>query len=57
MYIYWFALVYFLSRFGYDSVERVLDWIEEKEEVSKDVPILDLGCGNGITLIELVSHL
>ena len=46
-----------MSRFGYDSIERVLDWIEEKEEVSKDVPILDLGCGNGITLIELVSHL
>ena len=44
----------FHFRFGYDSVERVVEWMEESPLVSMDSTILDLGCGNGISLIELV---
>ena len=39
-------------RFGYASVKRIVAWFDRK--VSKDVKILDIGCGNGVTLIELV---
>ncbi|XP_013383896.1 EEF1A lysine methyltransferase 2-like [Lingula anatina] len=39
--------------FGYDSIERVADWIEKSDLTQKENSILDLGCGNGTLLIEL----
>lgn len=39
-------------RFGYGSVKRVVAWLNES--VPKEVKILDIGCGNGIMLIDLV---
>ena len=42
-------------RFGEDSQERVVDWLDDNEDVSKEDTILDLGCGNGALLLELVS--
>ena len=46
----WF--IYF--RFGEDSQNRVVNWIEQSSVQISD-PIIDLGCGNGIILIELVN--
>ncbi|XP_063443516.1 EEF1A lysine methyltransferase 2-like [Mytilus trossulus] len=39
--------------FGEDSQERILDWIEDNEEIKSDDSIIDLGCGNGMLLVEL----
>ncbi|XP_076469592.1 EEF1A lysine methyltransferase 2-like [Babylonia areolata] len=39
--------------FGEDSQERMVDWLDEEEDVKKDHAILDLGCGNGALLLEL----
>lgn len=36
------------------SVNRVVRWIV-KEISEKTTPILDLGCGNGMVLLKLVS--
>lgn len=36
-------------------MERVLDWLDDQTQISKDAAVLDLGCGNGVMLIELVS--
>lgn len=44
-----------VSRFGEDSQERMVDWLDDNEDLSKDEAILDLGCGNGALLLELVS--
>ncbi|CAH0731177.1 unnamed protein product, partial [Brenthis ino] len=41
--------------FGEDSALRVIKWIC-KCGVEKDEPIIDLGCGNGYTLIELAKE-
>ena len=32
-----------------------MDWLDDNEDVSKEDTILDLGCGNGALLLELVS--
>lgn len=45
----------FLCRFGYGSVERLIDWLEECDNISEGSSILDVGCGNGVMLTELVS--
>jgi len=43
-------------RFGNASVKRIVDWLNSRSDlVSADSSILDLGCGNGITLVKLVS--
>merc|ERR1712004_51299 len=39
--------------FGYDSVERIIEWLEESPLASEEHSILDLGCGNGVLLMEL----
>ncbi len=39
--------------FGYDSTERLVDWMENSELIHCESSVLDLGCGNGVTLIEL----
>jgi len=43
-------------RFGNASVKRVLDWLTASDLVSTDSSVIDLGCGNGITLVQLVSE-
>ncbi|XP_048740927.1 EEF1A lysine methyltransferase 2-like [Ostrea edulis] len=42
--------------FGEDSQERVLDWLEDCGLVTIEDPVLDLGCGNGIMLIEMARR-
>ena len=43
------------SRFGEDVVARLINFIEDMEDVDKEeTEILDLGTGNGYTLFELV---
>ena len=42
-------------RFGNASVKRIVDWLRRSDLVSTDSSILDVGCGNGIMLVELVS--
>nr|CAD7408503.1 unnamed protein product [Timema poppensis] len=39
--------------FGEDSSLRVTRWLSSCDEVLKDDAIIDLGCGNGMQLIEL----
>ena len=45
-----------MIRFGEDSQERMVDWLDDSQEVAKDNSILDLGCGNGALLLALVSE-
>nr|CAI5867654.1 unnamed protein product [Callosobruchus analis] len=42
--------------FGDDIVERILRWICRTPEIEKDSSIIDLGCGNGMFLIELSNE-
>lgn len=41
--------------FGEDIVDRVVSWIQQQDFIKKTDPIVDIGCGNGMTLIELSS--
>ncbi|XP_031767745.2 EEF1A lysine methyltransferase 2 [Galleria mellonella] len=41
--------------FGEDSAQRVIDWICSCG-VSLDTPLIDLGCGNGYSLMELARQ-
>ncbi|XP_044760556.1 EEF1A lysine methyltransferase 2 [Coccinella septempunctata] len=41
--------------FGEESAERVINWML-RNEIQKDSNILDLGCGNGMFLIELARE-
>lgn len=40
--------------FGEDSVDRIINWMEKKS-IDKNDSIVDIGCGNGMSLIELSS--
>nr|XP_022301820.1 EEF1A lysine methyltransferase 2-like [Crassostrea virginica] len=42
--------------FGEDSQERVLDWLEDCEAVTNEDPVIDLGCGNGVMLLEMAKR-
>ncbi|KAK3103140.1 hypothetical protein FSP39_016764 [Pinctada imbricata] len=42
--------------FGEDIQERVLDWIENCKEIDQSDPIIDVGCGNGVLLVELAQR-
>ncbi|CAH1961961.1 unnamed protein product [Acanthoscelides obtectus] len=42
--------------FGDDTVERILRWICKTPEIAKDSSIIDLGCGNGMFLIDLSNE-
>ncbi|EFA00625.1 EEF1A lysine methyltransferase 2 [Tribolium castaneum] len=42
--------------FGEDTVERLIKWIEKNETATKESKILDVGCGNGMFLIELATE-
>ena len=51
------GMCYLFCRFGEDSQERILDWIEDCDEISNEDSIIDLGCGNCMLLVELVMIL
>ncbi|KAG8196039.1 hypothetical protein JTE90_029008 [Oedothorax gibbosus] len=40
--------------FGKKNLERIVNWLC-KNEVDKDLPILDVGCGNAMTLVSLAK--
>ncbi|CAD7002857.1 unnamed protein product [Ceratitis capitata] len=42
--------------FDEDSQFRVINWILKQETISSDVSIIDMGCGNGMLLIELARE-
>ena len=42
--------------FGEDTVERTIEWIKKQESISKNSKILDIGCGNGMFLVELFTQ-
>jgi len=42
--------------FGEESIERVADWMDGSERVTKSGSVLDLGCGNGMMLVELAKR-
>uniref|UniRef100_K1PTM8 Methyltransferase-like protein 10 n=1 Tax=Magallana gigas TaxID=29159 RepID=K1PTM8_MAGGI len=42
--------------FGEDSQERVLDWLEDYGGVVTEDPVIDLGCGNGVMLLEMAKR-
>ncbi|XP_043247564.1 EEF1A lysine methyltransferase 2-like [Amphibalanus amphitrite] len=39
--------------FGEDSMDRVIRYVERCDEITESSSILDVGCGNGLFLIEL----
>lgn len=41
--------------FGQESVDRVLKWLDDND-VDKSSSIIDIGCGNGATLLALASE-
>lgn len=46
-----------MCRFGESCLETLLDWLDERaEEIDglKEDSVLDIGCGNGYTLLEMV---
>jgi len=42
--------------FGHDSVKRVADWLDAANKVSQSSSVLDIGCGNGMMLVELAKR-
>lgn len=43
--------------FGEDTVERILKWIQKNEAtIAKNAKIVDIGCGNGMLLLELANE-
>ena len=49
--------VRFFDRFGESSVTRIVKWIKSNEKITKFSTFLDIGCGNGMLLVKLVSLL
>ncbi|EDV25354.1 Protein-lysine N-methyltransferase Mettl10 [Trichoplax sp. H2] len=41
--------------FGRDIMNRMLSWISTSDCIEKAAPILELGCGNGVLLLELLK--
>ncbi|KJE96692.1 hypothetical protein CAOG_06971 [Capsaspora owczarzaki ATCC 30864] len=39
--------------FGMDAVESVVDWIQDDARLPKHLSVVDIGCGNGVSLVEL----
>lgn len=54
-YVY-IILYMYINRFGEESQERMVKWLETNEMVSFQDPVLDMGCGNGAFLLELVLN-
>lgn len=45
-----------LVRFGQHTLKKLVGWLEKNTSIEKDFTILDIGCGNGVTLIEMVKQ-
>ena len=46
--------VMYLVRFGEHTLKKLVGWLENNKCVGKDFNVLDIGCGNGVTLVEMV---
>jgi cyclopropane fatty-acyl-phospholipid synthase-like methyltransferase len=44
----------YLVRFGEHTLKKLVGWLENNKCVGKDFNVLDIGCGNGVTLVEMV---
>ncbi|XP_072383097.1 EEF1A lysine methyltransferase 2 [Diabrotica undecimpunctata] len=42
--------------FGEDTVDRVIRWMDKSDLIEKDSKLVDLGCGNGMLLVELANE-
>ncbi|ESO82330.1 hypothetical protein LOTGIDRAFT_134815 [Lottia gigantea] len=42
--------------FGEGSQNRIIRWLEKQDYIKKDYPVLDIGTGNGIMLIEMAKE-
>ncbi|XP_013099702.1 EEF1A lysine methyltransferase 2 [Stomoxys calcitrans] len=42
--------------FDEDSQIRVINWIMKQDDIKDDVRVVDLGCGNGMLLVELARE-
>lgn len=42
--------------FGHDIVKRLLRWMNSSDVIKKDAEVVDLGCGNGMLLVELANE-
>ncbi|XP_065221075.1 EEF1A lysine methyltransferase 2 [Planococcus citri] len=42
--------------FGEESIIRILKWLNSYNCTKKDDPVVDLGCGNGMMLVELARE-
>ncbi|CAG9816385.1 unnamed protein product [Phaedon cochleariae] len=42
--------------FGEDIVDRVIRWMNESDIIEKNSKIVDIGCGNGMLLVELANE-
>lgn len=42
--------------FGHDIVKRLIKWMKSSELIKKEAEIVDLGCGNGMLLVELANE-
>ena len=52
--LFFYNTCFSLLRFGYDCQTRVVNWIKESPDIGTESHIIDLGCGNGSLLVELV---
>ena len=43
-------------RFGESSIYRIVRWIKKYQKIAKSSSFLDIGCGNGILLVNLVWY-
>lgn len=42
--------------FGEDIVDRLIRWMDKSENVKKDSSVIDVGCGNGMLLVDLANN-
>ncbi|KAL9959284.1 hypothetical protein ACROYT_G032595 [Oculina patagonica] len=42
--------------FGENSMNRIVKWIKKCENITKLSSFLDIGCGNGMLLVNLAQH-
>lgn len=42
--------------FGEDIVDRLIRWMNKSEHIKKDASIVDIGCGNGMLLVDLANN-
>lgn len=42
--------------FGEHTLKKLVGWLENNKCVGKDFNVLDIGCGNGVTLVEMAKR-